>query len=80
MEQVAEHFISRKHVSVMLQSLQGGNLMSNMKRIKRLVYVVMLVFLGASMLSGCIIAPPYGGYYGGYYGGRGDGWHHGEDR
>ena len=80
MEQVAEHFISRKSVSVMLQSLHGGNLMSNMKQIKRLVYVMMLVFFGASMLSGCIIAPPYGGYYGGYYGGRGDGWHHGEDR
>lgn len=53
--------------------------MGSMKQLKRLIYVAILLFVGASMLSGCIIAPPYGGYYGGYYGGRGDGWHHGED-
>ncbi|AEM46349.1 conserved protein of unknown function [Acidithiobacillus ferrivorans] len=53
--------------------------MDIMKRYKRLIYVAALLFVGASMLSGCIVAPPYGGYYGGHYGeGRG-GWHHGGD-
>ena len=53
--------------------------MGSIRQLKRLIYVAILLTVGASMLSGCIIAPPYGGYYGGYYGGRGDGWHHGED-
>ncbi len=50
--------------------------MRNTKRFKRPFYVAILLFLGASMLSGCIVAPPYGGYYGG----RGGDWHHGDDR
>jgi hypothetical protein len=53
--------------------------MGTIKHIKRLIYVVALFFVGASMLSGCIVAPPYGGYYGGNYGEGGGGWHHGED-
>lgn len=57
--------------------------MNKLRQARRLVYMALFVVVSASMLSGCIIAPPYGGYYGGYggyYGGRGDGgWHHGED-
>ena len=53
--------------------------MNKLRQARRLVYMALFVFVGASMLSGCVIAPPYGGYYGGYYGGRGEGWHHGED-
>lgn len=59
--------------------------MNKLRQARRLVYMALFVFVSASMLSGCIIAPPYGGYYGGgyygggYYGGRGEGWHHGED-
>ncbi|BBF64675.1 hypothetical protein AFERRID_08930 [Acidithiobacillus ferridurans] len=57
--------------------------MNKLRQVRRLVYMALFVFVSASMLSGCIIAPPYGGYYGGYggyYGGRGEGgWHHGED-
>ena len=51
--------------------------MHSTKRLRRPFYVAVLLFLGASMLSGCIIAPPYGGYYGGRGGGD---WHHGDDR
>lgn len=48
-----------------------------MTQLKRFIYVAIWLVVGASMLSGCIMAPPYGGYYGGgggggYYG-RGGG-------
>ena len=53
--------------------------MDKLRQLSRLVYMGLFVFFGVSTLSGCVIAPPYGGYYGGYYGGRGDGWYHGGD-
>ena len=39
--------------------------MNKLRQARRLVYMALFVFVSASMLSGCIIAPPYGGYYGG---------------
>lgn len=79
-ERSVKRFISRKRHGAKFTVIIGRGFMGNFKQLMRLIYVAALLFVGASMLSGCIVAPPYGGYYGGHYGERGDGWHHGEDR